>query len=670
MNIPGTRLTGLRVKATLLLLLLVVAVQTVSATITIIETNRRLALEQRVSAESVAISLAQAAELSLAVGDRTELDRLAGGALRQSDTVFVFLLDSAQRPMARASRDEELAGAYARGEDISARAVVVEHAVTIAPSDLDLPESGHGKSGEIIGRVVVGQSAQGMHAAQRAQALGTLSTTLVVISILGAAVFFGVGTWTRRLGLLAGASERIAHGQLHEPITDPRSDEIGRLARAFENMRVALAQRESERQQFSQTLQLQIAERTHDLQGALRAAEGAALAKSEFLANMSHEIRTPMTAILGYAELLQTSDASTIDRDDYLRTIRRNGDHLLNIINDILDLSKIEAGKMTVELARCHVCQLVAEVASTLRVRATGKGIKLLVEHVFPLPQTIESDPLRLRQIVVNLVGNALKFTETGAVRIRVRCQSLDQGSPRIMLDVIDSGIGLSAPQIASLFTAFSQADGSTTRKYGGTGLGLAISKRLAEILGGDITVSSEPGVGSVFSVVLPTGSLVGVPILTDASSAAPTAPAKAVAPALAALSGRILLAEDGPDNQRLIGFLLRKAGAEVTIVGHGRLALEAFAAAREENRPFDLILMDMQMPEMDGYEATRQLRRAGETIPVIALTAHAMSGDRDKCLAVGCSDYTTKPIDRARLLETCARWLRPDAAALALSSP
>jgi signal transduction histidine kinase/ActR/RegA family two-component response regulator len=656
MNLRVVRNSGLRVKATLLLLVVVIAVQAVSALITIVETNRRLAIEQHAAADSIAMSLSQAAELALAVGDRTELERLAAGALRQSETVFVFVFDTSNRTLVRASRDNDLAIAFERGQDTATRAIVVEQPVTLSKSDLDVAGSAAGSTAGTVGRVVIGLSTKGMLAAQRSQALSTLSAMLVVIAILGTAVYIGVGTWTRRLGLLAGASERIALGQLHDPIADPRSDEIGRLARAFENMRIALAQRDAERQQFNQTLQLEIAERTRDLQLALQAAEGAARAKSEFLANMSHEIRTPMTAILGYAELLQTADPSTIDRDDYLRTIRRNGDHLLNIINDILDLSKIEAGKMTVEHAPCHICRLVAEVASTLHVRAAGKGIALLVEHLFPLPETIVSDPLRLRQILVNLVGNAIKFTETGAVRIRVRGEGYDSGSPKIVLDVIDSGIGITAPQIASLFSAFSQADGSTSRKYGGTGLGLAISKRLAEILGGDILVSSQPGVGSTFSIVLPTGPLGGIPLLAGPADITPIAHSNPAAPTR--LTGHILLAEDGPDNQRLVSFLLRKAGAQVDVVGDGRLALEAFAAAQASPRPFDLILMDMQMPEMDGYEAVRRLRLAGELVPIIALTAHAMTGDREKCIAAGCNDYATKPIDRTRLLETCARWL------------
>jgi CheY-like chemotaxis protein len=365
-----------------------------------------------------------------------------------------------------------------------------------------------------------------------------------------------------------------------------------------------------------------------------------------------------MTAILGYTELLQTPTLSDTERAEQLRIIRRNGDHLLNIINDILDLSKIDAGKMTVELARFSVGQLVAEVAATMRIRAAGKGIALDVQHVYPLPETIQSDPLRLRQILVNLVGNALKFTESGTVHIRVRTETGLSEGPGIAIEVADSGIGMSPAQCRSLFQVFSQADGSTSRKYGGTGLGLAISRRLAQILGGDITVQSEVGKGSTFTVVLPTGPLDGVAILTSPAQGSLSVPLP-IARASAVLSGRILLAEDGPDNQRLIAFVLRKAGAHVEIAADGHLAIEAANAARGAGRPFDLILMDMQMPELDGYEATRRLRAAGDTTPIIALTAHAMGGDRDKCVAAGCDDYATKPIDRARLLESCDKWLR-----------
>jgi len=391
-----------------------------------------------------------------------------------------------------------------------------------------------------------------------------------------------------------------------------------------------------------------------ELETARRQADHANVAKSEFLANMSHEIRTPMTAILGFAENLLDPDQPESERISAIHTIRRNGEYLLGLINDILDLSKIEAGKMTVEQVACHPCRIIAEVASLVRVRADAKGLPFHFEYNGPIPQTIHCDPTRLRQILINLTSNAIKFTEQGSVRLVTELIERN-GEPQLQFDVIDTGIGLTEAQIGRLFKPFGQADGSTTRTFGGTGLGLAISRRFAKMLGGDVTVAAtEVGVGSTFRATVNTGSLSGVSMLDDPMSATvlaedTTAVAQDIQTNLAGL--RILLAEDGPDNQRLISFVLKKAGAEVSVVENGKLALDAASAARDRGKPFDVILMDMQMPVMDGYEATGCLRLQGYRRPIIALTAHTMAGDREKCIAAGCDDYASKPIDRAALL-------------------
>ncbi len=396
------------------------------------------------------------------------------------------------------------------------------------------------------------------------------------------------------------------------------------------------------------------------------ATEAATRAKSEFLANMSHEIRTPMTAILGFTEVLlgeAALDRAPPERIEAIETIQRNGNYLLQLINDILDLSKIEAGKLDIERTTCSPTQVLADVISLMRVRAAAKGILLDLEYAGGIPEAIQCDPLRLRQILVNLVGNAIKFTETGSVRMVPRLMR-PAGEPALLqVEVIDTGIGLTAEQASRLFQPFSQADSSTTRRFGGTGLGLTISKRLAEMLGGNITFHSEPGKGSTFRVTVEAGDLAGVRLLDGpAEAVAPAAQAPAAGNAAAALrlDGRILLAEDGPDNQRLIGFVLKKAGAEVTVAENGQIAVAEALAARERNVPFDLILMDMQMPVLDGYEATRRLRAAGYTGPILALTAHAMAGDDAKCLDAGCDGYLSKPIDRAMFLPAIAERLKP----------
>jgi PAS domain S-box-containing protein len=399
-------------------------------------------------------------------------------------------------------------------------------------------------------------------------------------------------------------------------------------------------------------------------------AEAATKAKSDFLANMSHEIRTPMTAIIGYAELLDLQadgpDAAA-RRRDAVATIVRNGEHLLEIINDILDLSKIEAGKLDVERLPVDLGQVVREVRSLMDVRAKGKGISLDIEVDGEIPARIRTDPLRMRQILTNLLGNAIKFTETGGVRIRVACDRSPK--PLIRLSIEDSGIGMTPEQMDRLFKPFSQADESTTRTHGGTGLGLAISLRLAELLGGEITVESTPGTGSVFTATLDPGPLEGVEWITeiaagpgdtaDAADAADAADHSATAPKARKTplaDRRILLVEDGPDNRKLIGFHLRRAGATVVEAEHGGFGVERATAAAEAGEPFDVVLMDMQMPVMDGYTAATTLREAGSELPIVALTAHAMSGDRERCLAAGCDEYLTKPVDRTKLIELCAR--------------
>jgi signal transduction histidine kinase/AmiR/NasT family two-component response regulator len=395
-------------------------------------------------------------------------------------------------------------------------------------------------------------------------------------------------------------------------------------------------------------------------------ADCANRAKSEFLANMSHEIRTPMTAILGFADvLLESGNLANAppERIEATRTIKRNGEHLVRLIDDILDLSKIESGRMTTERMAYSPCRLVAEVTSLVRVRADAKGLSLKVEYAGPVPETIQTDPTRLRQILINLLGNAIKFTEVGDVRLIIRFVN-DEHHRAMQFDVVDHGLGMTEEQVARLFQPFTQADASTTRKFGGTGLGLAISKRLAELLGGDITVAeTRSGAGTRMRVTVATGPLDGVRMIADPLAATVLAPDQTSGPATGdrpRLHGcRILLAEDGPDNQRLIAHMLKKASAEVTVVENGQFATEAALAARDRGLPFDVVLMDMQMPVMDGYKATALLRKEGYRGPIIALTAHAMASDKEKCLAAGCDDYASKPIDCQRLLVTIGRHVR-----------
>jgi signal transduction histidine kinase/ActR/RegA family two-component response regulator len=406
-------------------------------------------------------------------------------------------------------------------------------------------------------------------------------------------------------------------------------------------------------------------EAASELRQAKRKAEAAALAKTRFLANMSHELRTPMTAILGYTEtLLEDGDLSQApkSRIDHLNTLQRNGHHLMRILNDILDLSKIEAGGIDVERVSMSPFEILADIESLMRNTALEKGIGLDFAYEGDIPARIESDPTRLRQILMNLVGNAVKFTEQGGVRVVTTRVSPDEDNEQLRFTVSDTGCGLAPEALARIFDAFAQADLSTTRRFGGTGLGLTISRQLAELLDGDIKVESIEGQGSTFTLTITTGPLQGVHMVTDAQDPG-TMPSLIQEREEAAIDfaerilelGReiqILLVEDGEDNRRLIAHILNRVGFTVVATENGAEGVRAALEARDAGQPFDLILMDMQMPVLDGYEATQRLREERMQTPVIALTAHAMTGDRERCLEAGCDAFATKPIDRRELIE------------------
>ena len=375
---------------------------------------------------------------------------------------------------------------------------------------------------------------------------------------------------------------------------------------------------------------------------AVETAERANRSKSEFLANMSHEIRTPMTAILGFADLLDDPDLTAADRSEFVQTIRRNGHNLLTIVNDVLDLSKIEAGRLEVERSQVDPVALVEEVASTLRVRAVEKGLDLHVERTTVIPRAILSDSHRLRQVLVNLVGNAIKFTESGGVRIMLCHTEPEKGAPRLAIEVADTGPGISPADQARIFEPFSQKDTSTTRRFGGTGLGLTISRRLVRLMGGELMLVSTPGEGSSFTIVIEGGDIAAA---QRSYAAEGQDQSHARRNAHDAMAGQVLVAEDGPDNRKLIGLMLRRLGLTASFVENGAAACEVIENCPASVGAFDLVLMDLQMPVVDGYEATRRLRANGFAEPVIALTADAMEGTRERALEAGCVDFLTKPI-------------------------